>query len=149
MESFLVAVSPLPNYYLVIFLSECSVNALHRNTAKRSGWMAHHCHQKVSYHEGTSIHVTTPFQIPCMSSGSVAIGKRKKGGRGRGNLSSHLSLSDDKKAVASIPPPLHCHSTPLHSTPLVSGDEGTAAKTSRMHACMCANRSRHHYYKAD
>ena len=113
MESFLVAVSPLPNYYLVIFLSECSVNALHRNTAKRSGWMAHYCHQKVSYHEGTSIHVTTPFQISCLSSGSVAIGKRKKGGRGRGNLSSHLSLSDDKKAVASIPPLI---STPLHST---------------------------------
>ena len=34
-----VAVTPLPNYYLVIFLSECSVNALHRNTANRSGWI--------------------------------------------------------------------------------------------------------------
>ena len=34
-----VAVAPLPNYYLVIFLSECSVNALHRNTANRSGWI--------------------------------------------------------------------------------------------------------------
>ena len=29
----------LPNYYLVIFLSECSVNALHRNTANRGGWI--------------------------------------------------------------------------------------------------------------
>ena len=34
-----VAVTPLPNYYLVIFLSECSVNALHRNTANRGGWI--------------------------------------------------------------------------------------------------------------
>ena len=100
------SVSPLPNYYLVIFLSECSVNALHRNTAKRSGWIAHHCHQK--FRIKNSRGYFTSLNLNIVSTGFVAIGKGKAKGKRKYFRTSHLV---DKKAVALFPPPLHYLST--------------------------------------
>ena len=110
--------SPLPNYYLVIFLSECSVNALRRNAAKRSGWMmaltAHHCNR-------TSSHETRQRDsVLCRVLWHRGNGRRR-GGSGRGHLSSHLAHTKKKTSttVALL----------LLGARLVRGNQGTADKT--------------------
>ena len=130
--------SPLPNYYLVIFLSECSVNALHRNTAKRSGWFIIAIKKfRIMGALNLAKQHNSKYRVYRLSSVTIGEGKEEE------EIFLHISLRRQKSRR--VDPT----TTALPLNSLVSGNEGTAAKTSRLHGSERASRSRDHYYEAE